>query len=487
VPASERHGRGQYFTPNALIDLVLRLAPPRGRVLDPGCGTGRFLLGARERCASAQLAGFDTDPAALAAARAQLPDADLAPADFLTVAGAGAFDLVVGNPPYLRSRGQKRDLYVGFVEQAIEHLRDGGRLAFVLSTAWLDVGYGAAIRTALLDRCAIEWVVESAAERWFPDAKVNTMILVARRCDDVAEREASRVRFAEVRSRLPAEPTVVREIRQDRLPRDEPWGPYLRAPQLWFDVRSRCVPLGELAEVRRGWTTNDNGFFYPPADAGIESGWLRPLAKGPKKLRGVRFGAADLPDRVLVADGPPPTGVRRWIDRRGRTDWTLPPQAPARLFLVKGTHDRHRHPLADVPVHADQQLYLVEPRAGVDVVALAGALNSSWCHLGLELAGRVNFGDGVLWLGLEDARSRLLLPDLRGRDVSALVRAFEALGEGPVLPAGEVGTDPTELDRCVGALIGLRPEETREARTAWQSRCARRLALARSGHARTRP
>ena len=211
------------------------------------------------------------------------------------------------------------------------------------------------------------------------------------------------------------------------------------------------------------------------------------LAMGPKKLRGVRFAADEVADRVFLGEGTPPPGARRWIDRHDRDEWTLRRQEPARLFLVKGTHDRHRHPLADRPVHADQQLYLVRPRAGVDVVALAAVLNSAWCHLGLELAGRVNFGDGVLWLGLEDARSGWFVPDLRGIDPAPLAAAFEALGSGPVLPAGQAAVDPTPLDRCVGALLGLSPDQTQEARTAWQSLCQRRLRLAGVGQGRTRP
>ncbi len=461
---------------------MLGLAPPpsRGQVLDPACGTGRFLLACRER-GDVDVAGFETDGAALDVARAQLPGASLRGESFLDAPASASFDLVVGNPPYVRDRGAKRDLYVGFVERAIDHLRDGGRLALVLSNAWLDVGYGADVRRALLGRCAIEWIVESAAERWFPGAKVHTMVLVARRCDDARARAASAVRFAEVRSPLPAEPSVVRTVTQAELPADDPWGPHLRAPDLWFAVRRRCVPLGELAELRRGWTTNDNRFFYPPPEAGIEEDWLRPLAKGPKTLRGVRFEASALGARALVPPAPdaaPPPGVAAWIARHERTTWTLRPQRPARLFLVKGTHDKHRHPLADRPVHADQQLYLVHPREGVDVVALAAVLNSAWGHLNLELAGRVNFGDGVLWLALDDARRRLWLPDLRGADVAALVAAFEALPDGPVRGAADQPSAPTSLDLAVGARLGLDAADVAAVRAAWIRRSARRLRLA---------
>jgi len=45
------------------------------------------------------------------------------------------------------------------------------------------------------------------------------------------------------------------------------WGMYLRAPDLWFELLdelgNRLVPLGELAEVRRGITSGKDDFFYP--------------------------------------------------------------------------------------------------------------------------------------------------------------------------------------------------------------------------------
>ncbi len=513
VPAEARHPRGQYFTPDPLVDLVLDLVGrpwPGDVVMDPACGTGRFLLAARQRWPRVQLCGCEMDATAVEAARAQLPGAAIHACDFLAEPTRDPVDLVVGNPPYVRNRGRKRDLYVDFLERSLDNLAEGGRLALVLSNAWLDVGYGQQVRDLLLDRCATEWIIESAAERWFVGAKVNTMVLVARKCGDAAARGFSEVRFAEVRGPLPSRPVLVRTLRQDRLPRDEPWGPLLRAPDLWLEVLDRTVPLGELAEVERGWTTNDNRFFYPPPEAGIEAEWLRPLLKGPRRAPGVRLAAAELAERVFVCDATEQglfhrghRGALAWIAGHERAEWRLKPQAPARLFLVKGHHDRLRHPVSDTPVHADQQLYLVRPRAEasqlqligpggpapLDAELLAAVLNSSWGLLAAELTGRVNFGDGVLWLGLKDARERLRLPDLREatEDQKERLRlAFAALPDGPVPAAGDEAEDPAwgparaALDAVVGELLDLDAGQQEEVRVERLRLCQRRLRLAAS-------
>lgn len=51
IPAEERHELGQYYTPDEIVELVteLTVTDPSDTVLDPGCGTGGFLVGAYNR------------------------------------------------------------------------------------------------------------------------------------------------------------------------------------------------------------------------------------------------------------------------------------------------------------------------------------------------------------------------------------------------------------------------------------------------------
>ncbi|MBJ94963.1 MAG: hypothetical protein CMP23_10900 [Rickettsiales bacterium] len=511
VAASARHSIGQYFTPPALVELVLSLVGPPdeadGKVLEPACGSGRFLLAAQKlwNLCPEQLCGCETDPVARHAAEQQLPEVQILPQDFLSLRPNGGFARVVGNPPYIRNRGRGRDLYADFVERAIDHLGEGGRLALVLSNSWLDVDFGRRLRARLLENCALEWLIESSAERWFREARVNTMILIARRCDDPAQRAAQSVRFAQVKDPLPADPVVVREVAQESLRAEISWGPYLRAPELYFSVLEAeravpLVPLGSLAEIRRGFTTNDNRFFYPPADSGIEQHYLRPLFKSPRRSPGLLSHSSDLPEQVLVCPFSRQElkhrghkGMLSWLDQHrpelSSSSWRLPDQRAARLFLVKGVADRHRQPLFDRPVFADQQLYLVHPSPPLREEALCALLNSSWGRLSLEMAGRVNFGDGVLWLSLGDARDKIMVPDLRALSPSAEQQLVQALLDFPrqPVPAVSQARKPEEdlwwqaqeeLDRQVGALLNLSTPQQEELRKVVVERCRTRLKVA---------
>jgi len=212
--------------------------------------------------------------------------------------------------------------------------------------------------------------------------------------------------------------------------------------------------------------------------------------------------ATSLPDRVfscalsrseLMERGD--LGALAWIDAHrpslAPSSWKLPSQEPSRLFLVKGTSDRFRQPLFDAPVFADQQLYSVSTDGdSMEEGALAALLNSSWCKLSIEMAGRVNFGDGVLWLALRDAREKILLPDLRLLDVSQRISLADALSAFPRQPVPSLSAVRDEdlsdwwaaqehLDRLVGALLGLGDREQRDLRDALTERCRIRLQMAR--------
>ncbi len=493
VPAAERHARGQYFTPEPLIRFVfdrledIAVRPGEGcTVLDPACGSGRFLLAAAARWGALRLRGWETDPGAFAIARDALPDADLRTGSFLDARGRGDADLVIGNPPYLRDRGAKRDVYVDFVEKALDHLRPGGTLALVLSTAWLDVEYGAAVRRALRSRAAIRRLVESSSERWFPGAKVHTMVLVAQRTDDEAERERSPVHFAVADAPLPAPPRTARVVRQGSLP-DGPWGVLLRASDAYLTARTApgTAPLGDLFDVRRGFTTNNNRFFYPPpaAQRTIEPAALEPVFRSPKRARGVRAVAEQLPDRVFTGGAAAGPGAAAWVRRHHPGGAPkLGTRVSARQFLLKGYADRFRQPLFDTELLCDQQLYAVRPKADVGAPeATAGLFNSTWMHLALEYTGRVNFGEGVLWLGLRDARARMRIPDLRCAPpaaLAALAEAFDALPSTPVPPVGELHADARwgpaveRLDSIVADLLGVDAATMRVLRDELRARTA---------------
>jgi hypothetical protein len=92
----------------------------------------------------------------------------------------------------------RSDIYVYFFVYAARFLSPRGRLVFLTSSSWLDVGYGAALKDFLLRNFRIIAVVESVAESFFEDASINTTITVLERELDPSSRHENPVRFVQL-------------------------------------------------------------------------------------------------------------------------------------------------------------------------------------------------------------------------------------------------------------------------------------------------
>jgi hypothetical protein len=569
---SKQRTWGQYATPVDVADLLLGfcLRRPEDRVLDPSCGDGALLRRAA-RWQAWLASSTDELPPTLygveldveSAEATDLPGVNIRRANFFTIDPGeyAPFDAIVGNPPYTRAewigrldaaaeaqlplfandalekgpadRGplltrefraalsRRAGLYAYFFLHSMSFLREGGRLGFVVPNGWLDVAYGQALKRFLLDHFRILAVIESAVERWFAGAGVNTCLIILERSGDPAARAANRVRFAGLLRPLPelldsyagdsgrvgaVEQFVgrllppddrrtaslsVRVYEQSRLDPSARWGAFWRAPEVMLRRPPRpLVALQQWAEIQRGFTTGANHFFYLNPEQidrwSIEPEFRRPLLKslrGVDQLRPDRTAAdhewlAISPDARLAgthAGEYVEWGMAQGIHLRrtcaARRPWySLPEQPAAALLMAKGIWQRHFVALPQEPVAVDQQIYRLMPGHGVDAEVAAALLNSAWFALQCELHGRLNLGEGVLWLAAYEL-SELELPDPRAIDpatAARLVQSFRQLAERPV---AETVADLNRLDRwgldeLVFDLIGLSPSDREAVRQA---------------------
>jgi hypothetical protein len=109
-------------------------------------------------------------------------------AAFPEVFAAGGFDVVIGNPPYIRqewlapykaywektfkSYHGTADIFAYFYELGIRLLREGGRLGYITSGSWVRSSFGAPLREFFAANAAIESMVDFGEFQPFEDAEM---------------------------------------------------------------------------------------------------------------------------------------------------------------------------------------------------------------------------------------------------------------------------------------------------------------------------
>lgn len=109
---------------------------------------------------------------------------------------AGGFDVVLGNPPYVRMElikpmkpwlekryevvSDRADLYAYFFERGIKLLKPGGRLGFISSSTFFKTGSGAPLRNFLRAKATLETVVDFGDHQIFEGVTTYPAILTMR-------------------------------------------------------------------------------------------------------------------------------------------------------------------------------------------------------------------------------------------------------------------------------------------------------------------
>ena len=106
------------------------------------------------------------------------------------------FDVVIGNPPYVRQEAIKEqkpalqkykvysgtaDLFVYFYEIGITHLKENGLLGFICSNKFFRASYGENLRKFILENTQITHIIDFAGVKVFEDASVDSAITIFRK------------------------------------------------------------------------------------------------------------------------------------------------------------------------------------------------------------------------------------------------------------------------------------------------------------------
>ncbi len=439
----------------------------------------------------------------------------------------------------------RSDLYIYFYFHGLSLLNEKGAFCFITSNSWLDVGYGKDLQEFLLTRGRVELVIDNQARRSFASADVNTVIVLLGAPQDTKRQRPESLehvaRFVmltvpfehvldaviweevdEAAARRTTPEYRVFPIRQAELLRrgmdlqkkrfagDKWGGKYLRAPDIYWLVlekgQDKLVRLGDIADVRRGFTTGANEFFYLDeqriAEWGIEEEFLRPFLFSLKEIRCYEVRAAGLQRQLFCCHldkSALSRGGRRgalayieWGESQGfhhrpstrnRSLWyALPEQSYPQFVSNRFLGERFGFPWIENTLVGD--VFFVGDFGSVDGLLGTALLNSMVSFLSAEVVARKTYGIGIAYLyGPEIGSVKLLDPELLNEaQKSDLVSIFNRMRQREMLKVGNEirEADRRALDDIVFDVLGLTQGERDAVYEAVINLVEARLSKARS-------
>lgn len=301
------------------------------------------------------------------------------------------------------------------------------------------------------------------------------------------------------------------------------WGSkYLRAPDVFYTIlnkgKDKLINLEEIAEVKRGYTTGVNDFFYLPnrffdlkkgnnnyelvpkkndlpKDLMIENEYLEPVLKSPKECKSIIVEPSDLKFKVFVCNKSKKelkgSGALKYIEWGEKQKfnkivtvstrkkwWDLGNKIVSQIAWIKSANNAHLTPTIKTKTLIDQRLYAIIPLKDDSFNVLKIVLNSFLIFLFKEINGRVNLGDGVLDTAVYEISKYLILDPTLVSQKEFNIKIFDTISQrGVVSVYEECGLNPqipfreqepkllpgrADLDNIVFDEVGLTEYERKE-------------------------
>ena len=281
---THRKRYAQFFTPELIADFMAKWVlggdAKRRDILEPALGLGVFTRALSAISDNLNVTGYDIDPTIYSYAVKNFSDAKCGISffneNYLTSSWHEKYDGIICNPPYLKfhdydnatlvplvnkelgtSLNGFTNIYTLFLLKSLHQLNEGGRLAYIIPSEFLNADYGVAVKKALLDSGMLRHIIiVDFTQCAFDDALTTACIVLCERTTDIEE-----VRFSNIDSteKLSSSLENYIAVRQSEL------NPGIKWKQYYEDTQSsryqHLVPFATFAKVSRGIATGSNDYF----------------------------------------------------------------------------------------------------------------------------------------------------------------------------------------------------------------------------------
>lgn len=269
----------QFFTPEKIAEFMCQWVlqgKQKTRALEPAYGLGIFSRVLAQK-SNLPIDAYEIDEQIFASAFAARPNGvNLRNEDYFACDWNAKYDAIICNPPYLKFHdydnatyipdvnshlGTKlngfTNLYTLFLLKSIAQLQEGGRLAYIIPSEFLNSDYGVEVKRALVESNTLQHIiVVDFTECAFDDALTTACILLCERMTSSVKVRFSLVNNIEGLSNCFSEYV---EFNTSELDAKIKWKAY-------YEEGNSCkynhlVPFSKFAKVCRGIATGANDYF----------------------------------------------------------------------------------------------------------------------------------------------------------------------------------------------------------------------------------
>jgi adenine-specific DNA methylase len=465
--ASKEKLRGGFYTPEPIASFILKWAFNGNKeldILEPSCGDGVFLEEIKKgnyEYNSVTAIEFD-EIEVIKSKKINLDKTKIINSDFhdFCINTKQKFDLVIGNPPYIRyqyfDRGQQKfaseifgkaslkyskltNAWVSFVVGSSLLLKEEGKIGFVLPAEILQVSYAQPLRE-FLGQFYNKINIVSFEKLVFPDIQQEVVLLLC-------EKNKTNTHLIEHLELRDAEELKKLDVSKLKSPKKKidfksnKWTFYfLNQKEIDFLERlqtKKIIPkLGDYAKVEVGITTGSNPFFTVPLSTvqfyNLEK-YAKPLVGRSVQVPSVIFtkkdweknrdsearthflsfpkmkdlnGSIGARDYITLGEE---SEINKGYKCRIRNEWQIvPSQRISDALFIRRNNKYPKLIINEAKAYTTDTMHRVTMKENAEIKALTASYYNSLSFAFSEICGR-SHGGGVLEL-MPNEVERILLP-----------------------------------------------------------------------------
>ncbi len=278
----------QFFTPKKIAEFMchwILQGKQKTRVLEPAYGLGIFSRVLAQN-STLSIDAYEIDKQIFASAVIAHPNVvNLRNEDYFMSDWNAQYDAIVCNPPYLKFHDYDNatyipdvnnhlgiklngftNLYTLFLLKSIAQLQEGGRLAYIIPSEFLNSDYGVEVKRALIKSNTLRHIIVfDFAECAFDDALTTACILLCERTTG-----SGSVRFSLIHNMEGLNTSLEKyeEYNVSELDAKIKWKSYYQEGNSC--KYNHLVPFSKFAKVSRGIATGANDYFtFKPSKADL--------------------------------------------------------------------------------------------------------------------------------------------------------------------------------------------------------------------------